>query len=506
MSDNILEMQNITKSFSGVKALSDVNFTVKRGEIHALCGENGAGKSTLMKVLSGVWPCGSYEGKIILNGKECEFHNVRESEKAGIAIIYQELALVGEMSAGENVYLNEWPSKRGVIDFPTMYYHTKQICKDLKLDIDPTRKIREFGVGVQQLIEIAKALAKKTDVLVLDEPTASLTESEVDVLLALLKELRNRGVTCIYISHKLDEVLDISDHITVLRDGKTIGTYPVEKIDEAFLIKQMVGRELTDRFPYQTRGIGETVFEVENYNVVKDGENKKILDDINLNVRKGEIVGISGLMGSGRTELALSLFGFLGGKKTGSVKLRGKEIHVVSPSDAIAQGMGIVSEDRKGLGLFLDQSIVENIVAASLPKISKRGIINEDEQIYLAKRYEKELKIKAPSLQTAVRNLSGGNQQKVVLAKWLMTEPDVLFLDEPTRGIDVGAKYEIYNIMIDLAKKGVAIIMISSELPEVLGMSDRIIVMHEGKITGELSHDEANQEKIMHLATGGEKQ
>lgn len=506
MADNILEMKNITKSFSGVKALSDVNFAVKRGEIHALCGENGAGKSTLMKVLSGVWPWGSYEGKIILNGKECKFHNVRESEEAGIAIIYQELALVGEMSVGENVYLNEWPRKHGMIDFPTMYYQTRQICKELKLDIDPTKKMREFGVGVQQMVAIAKALAKKTDVLVLDEPTASLTESEVEILLELLKELRKRGVTCIYISHKLDEVLEISDNITVLRDGKTIGTYPTAEIDEALLIKQMVDRELTDRFPYHKREIGETVFEVNHYSVIKEGDRKKMLDDINLSVRRGEILGIAGLMGSGRTELALSLFGFLPGKKTGSVKLRGEEIHINSPSDAIAQGMGIVSEDRKGLGLFLDQSIVENIVAASLPKISKRGMINESEQLYLAKQYEKELKIKTPSLQTAVKNLSGGNQQKVVVAKWLMTQPDVLFLDEPTRGIDIGAKYEIYNIMLDLAKKGVAIVMISSELPEVLGMSDRIIVMREGKIMGELLHTEANQEKIMHLATGGKKQ
>ncbi|WP_066686386.1 xylose ABC transporter ATP-binding protein [Christensenella intestinihominis] len=507
MSDNILEMRDITKSFSGIKALSDVNFTIKRGEIHALCGENGAGKSTLMKVLSGVWPCGSYEGKIILNEKECEFHNVRESEQAGIAIIYQELALVSEMDAGENVFLNAWHMKNGLIDFPSVYYHTKQICQELKMNIDPTRKVREFGVGIQQLIEIAKALAKKADILVLDEPTASLTESEVDILMEFLRGLKEKGVTCIYISHKLDEVLNISDNVTVLRDGKTVGTYQTAGLDEAFLIRQMVGRELSDRFPYKTRELGETVFEVENYNVMKeDDRDKKMLDDISFSVRKGEIVGISGLMGSGRTELALSLFGFLKGKKTGNVRLRGKETHIDSPSDAIRKGLGMVSEDRKRLGLFLDQSVVKNIVAASLPKISRHGVIDENEQIYLAKKYEEELKIKTPSLQADVKSLSGGNQQKVVLAKWLMTEPDVLFLDEPTRGIDVGAKYEIYNIMMDLAKRGVAIIMISSELPEVLGMSDRIIVMHEGKITGELSHDEANQEKIMHLATGGEKQ
>lgn len=507
MSDNILEMRDITKSFSGIKALADVNFTIKRGEIHALCGENGAGKSTLMKVLSGVWPCGSYEGKIILNGKECEFHNVRESEQAGIAIIYQELALVSEMDAGENVFLNAWHMKNGLIDFPSIYYHTKQICRELKMNIDPTKKVREFGVGVQQLIEIAKALAKKADILVLDEPTASLTESEVEVLMEFLKELKGKGVTCIYISHKLDEVLNVSDNVTVLRDGKTVGTYPTAELDESFLIRQMVGRELSDRFPYKPRALGETIFEVEQYSVAKEGEkNKKMLDGISFSIRAGEIVGIAGLMGSGRTELALSLFGFLNGKKSGTVRLRGKETHIASPSDAIGQGLGMVSEDRKRLGLFLDQSVVKNIVAASLPKISRRGVIDENEQIYLAKKYEEELKIKTPSLQADVKSLSGGNQQKVVLAKWLMTEPDVLFLDEPTRGIDVGAKYEIYNIMMDLAKKGVAIIMISSELPEVLGMSDRIIVMHEGKITGELSHDEANQEKIMHLATGGKKQ
>jgi len=499
-------MNNISKEFSGVKALDDVTFKVKKGEIHALCGENGAGKSTLMKILSGVWAHGTYTGDVFVQGKECKFHDLRAPEKAGIAIIYQELALVDEMDVGENIFLNDWKMNKGLIDFPSIYSHTQQLCAELKLDVNPAVKVRNFGVGVNQLVEIAKALNKNAEILILDEPTAALTESEVDILMDLLNDLRDKGVTCIYISHKLNEILRISDNCTVLRDGKLVGTYPTAEIDEAFIVKQMVGREITDRFPYVPRERREEVaFEVKDYNVSDTKSGKKILEDINFQVRNGEILGISGLMGSGRTELALSLFGFMKAPKTGKVFINGKEVHIKAPTDAIELGMGMVSEDRKHLGLFLDHSIVDNIVttSASLKRISKRGMLNLSEQVFYAKKFEKELDIRTSALSNKARSLSGGNQQKVVLAKWLMTEPDILFLDEPTRGIDVGAKYEIYNIMLALANRGVAVIMISSELPEVLGMSDRILVMHEGTITGELMRDEATQEKVMHLATGG---
>ena len=505
MSEYILEMKDISKDFFGIYALKDVSFRLKKGEIHALCGENGAGKSTLMKILSGVYSYGNYSGKILIRGKECKFSNVSDAEAAGIGIIYQELNLVSEMDIAENIFLNSWPTKLGVIDSSSMYYKANALCEELGIKGSTKRKVKNLGIGVQQLVEIAKALTKQIDILVLDEPTASLTESEVDILLDLLNSLREKGVTCIYISHKLNELLRVSDHISVLRDGQLIGTYDTKDVDENFIIKNMVGRELTDRFPYRSREIGEPVLEVEDYNVYDD-TGKKIVSDISFQLRQGEILGVSGLMGAGRTELMFSLFGAYGAKRTGKVKVFGKKTDIKSPADAISQKIAMVTEDRKAQGLILTQSVSNNIVMASLDKLVKFGVLDLNKQNMYASKYSEQISIKIPSLEAEVKSLSGGNQQKVVVAKWLMTEPKILFLDEPTRGIDVGAKYEIYNIMVKLAQTGYSVVMISSELPEILGMSDRIIVMREGKISGELKREEANQEKVMLYATGGQVQ
>ncbi|NLI54048.1 MAG: ATP-binding cassette domain-containing protein [Clostridiales bacterium] len=502
MSDYILEMNDISKDFFGVYALKHVSFKVKKGEIHALCGENGAGKSTLMKILSGIYRHGDYSGTVMIRGKECKFSGVRDAEAAGIAIIYQELNLVSEMDIAENIYLNAWPTKFGVIDSSSMYYHASELCKELNIQAPLATKVKNVGVGVQQMVEIAKVLAKKVDILVLDEPTASLTEEEVDILFAFLNALRDKGVTCIYISHKLNEMFRISDRISVLRDGELIGTYPTDEVDEDFIIKQMVGREITERFPYREREIGGTVFKVTDYNVF-DASGKQILYDINFELKRGEIVGIAGLMGAGRTELALSLFGAYGDKIIGDVCVYGEKAKISKPLDAIKKNIAMVTEDRKAQGLILTQSVSNNIVMASLDKLTRLGVIDSNKQHVCAAKHADQIRIKVPSLQSEVKSLSGGNQQKVVVAKWLMTEPKILFLDEPTRGIDVGAKYEIYTIMMDLAEQGYSILMISSDLPEVLGLSDRILVMHSGRISGELSRQEANPEEIMRYATGG---
>ncbi len=502
MEDNnyALEMRNISKDFFGVYALKNVSFHVKKGEIHALCGENGAGKSTLMKILSGVWRCGEYSGDILINGEVKKFNHVSDAEKAGIGIIYQELNLIEVMDIAENIFLNAWPVKNGIIDYNTMYYEAAKLCRELGIHVPPRKKVRELGIGVQQMVEIARALAKKIDILVLDEPTASLTENEVEILLKFLAQLRERGVTCIYISHKLSEVFRVCDRITVIRDGETVGTCGISDVNEDQLIKMMVGRELTDRFPSGKHEIGEPILEVENYSVY-DWAGKKVLSDISFEVRQGEILGISGLMGAGRTELALSLFGAFGARREGKVKLYGKQVHIKKPEDAVREYMALVTEDRKGQGLLLSRSISDNIVMASLKKLSRFGVIDMNQQQMYAEKYAKETGVKAASLQQEVKKLSGGNQQKVVIAKWLMTGPKILFLDEPTRGIDVGAKYEIYSIMLELVQQGYSIVMISSELPEILGMSDEVLVMREGKISGKLHKEEATQERIMHLAT-----
>ena len=504
LDEYILEMKNITKEFPGVKALDNVTFSVRKGEIHALCGENGAGKSTLMKILGGVYPYGTYKGDIYINNQVMKFQNVRQSEDSGISIIYQELALVKELDVGENVFLGKLPGQSGIVDWDKLYYETSKLLKELGMDINPHVKIKDLGIGQQQLVEVAKALSKDAKILVLDEPSAALTESEVKTLMGILRELKKRGVTCIYISHKLGEVFEIADRITILRDGKSIGTYDIKDINEDRVISLMVGRELTERFPREKHIPGEVVMEVKGLNVYDpDGTDSLVIKDVSFKIRKGEILGIAGLMGAGRTELVTSIFGGYPGKKTGEIFINGKKAEINRPSDAIKNGLGLVSEDRKRFGLILEQSVATNTTLASIEKICDWGVINSNKEYLNATQFVKELRIKTPSLGTKVNNLSGGNQQKVVLAKWLMTKPKILFLDEPTRGIDVGAKFEIYNIMNELVRQGVAIVMVSSELPEILGMSDRILVMCEGAIRGEFDYREATQEKIMYYATGG---
>lgn len=500
----ILEMKNITKEFPGVIALDKVDFRVKEGEIHGLVGENGAGKSTLMKILSGVYPTGSYEGKILINGDEKEFSSIKDSEKEGISIIYQELALVKQLSVLENIFLGNEINKNGIIDFDQAFIQTEQILKEVNLNINPATKVLNLGVGQQQLVEIAKTLSKETRILILDEPTAALTETETENLFNILRNLKEKGVTCIYISHKLDEIFEISDSVTVLRDGKTISTNKTFELTRDKVISYMVGREMTQLFPWQEHKIGETVFEVRNWTVYNpEIPDKILLNNISFEAKKGEILGIAGLMGSGRTELAKSIFGAFGKKRTGQIFIEGEPVVINNPRDAIDSGISYCTENRKEEGLNLEMDVKENITMASHNYISKRGVIDRSIEIHDSEEYVEKLSIKTPSIEQKTKNLSGGNQQKVCLAKWLMTEPKVLILDEPTRGIDVGAKQEIYNLMNELVAKGICIIMISSELPEIMGMSDRILVMHEGQISGALLREESTQEKIMNYATGG---
>jgi putative multiple sugar transport system ATP-binding protein len=505
MKPPILEMKNITKVFPGVKALNNVSFQVAEGEIHGLVGENGAGKSTLMKVLSGVYPYGDYSGDILFNGQVQHFHGTSDSEKAGIAIIYQELALVPEMTVYENIFLGHEIHSNGRVDWNETIKRSVEMLKKVKLDVNPATKVKDLGVGKKQLIEIAKALSRDVKLLILDEPTAALNEDDSENLLNLLRELRTQGVTCVLISHKLKEVIKICDTVTVLRDGQTVSTLssPRGEVSEPVLIKYMVGREIDNIYPSRTHKRAEQVtLEVKNWSAYDPALERTVLKDISFHVKKGEIVGFAGLMGSGRTELALSLFGNPTKYQiTGQLFLSGKRRHFSHPREAIAAGVAYVSEDRKGNGLILIQDVKQNITLANLRAISSRGVIDANSEVQIANEYKTSLNIKTPSIEQKTVNLSGGNQQKVSLAKWLFVKPDVLILDEPTRGIDVGAKYEIYTIMNRLVEQGMSIIMISSELPEVLGMSDRIYIVSSGKITGEMPIEEATQEKIIHLAT-----
>ncbi len=501
----ILEMKNITKTFPGVKALSNVTFQVEPGEIHCLVGENGAGKSTLMKVLSGVYPYGSYSGEIIFDGREQRFASIRDSEKAGIAIIYQELALVPELSVYENIFLGNEIRKGMTIDWNETIKRSVEALRKVKLDVNPATQVKNLGVGKQQLVEIAKALSKDVKLLILDEPTAALNEDDSENLLSLIQGLTEHGVTCVLISHKLKEVIAIADKVTVLRDGQTIVTLDAHKgeVTESALIKNMVGREITNIYPVRERAVtDEVVLEVKNWSAYDPTLGRQILYDVNFNIKKGEIVGFAGLMGSGRTELALSLFGNPKGYKIqGEVYVRGQKVHFNLPETAIRAGIAYASEDRKGSGLVLIQDIKQNITLANLRKITRNSVVNNNAEIKVAEEYRKSLNIKTPSIEQKVVNLSGGNQQKVSVAKWLFVGPDVLIFDEPTRGIDVGAKFEIYTIMARLVQQGMSIIMISSELPEVLGMSDRVYVVSSGRIAGELPIEQATQENIMALAT-----
>lgn len=502
MAKVILEMKHITKTFPGVKALDNVNLKVEEGEIHALVGENGAGKSTLMNVLSGIYTYGSYEGDIIFNGEVCQFKTIKDSENKGIVIIHQELALVPYMTIGENMFLGNEQGKKLALNWQETYAKADELLKVVGLKEPSRTLIKDIGVGKQQLVEIAKALAKKVKLLILDEPTASLNESDSQVLLDLLLQFKKEGMTSIIISHKLNEIAYVADKITVIRDGSTIETLDkkTDDISEDRIIRGMVGRELSNRFPSRsTKPSREIGLEVKNWTVYHPiYTERKVVDNVNLNVRKGEVVGISGLMGAGRTELAMSLFGrSYGSNISGQVKINGKEVQLKTVKQAIENKLAYVTEDRKGNGLVLSNPIYINTTMAKMDKVSKAGVIDKELEIKVANEYKEKLKTKCPSVLQNVGNLSGGNQQKVLLSKWMFAEPDVLILDEPTRGIDVGAKYEIYCIINDLVAEGKSVIMISSELPEVLGMCDRIYVMNEGKIVGELGKEEATQEKIM---------
>ena len=502
MAEYILEMNGITKTFPGVKALDNVNLKVKKGEIHALVGENGAGKSTLMNVLSGIYPYGSYEGDIVYDGEICKFKEIKDSEKKGIVIIHQELALVPYMTIAENMFLGNEQGKKMAIDWTKTYGRAEELMKKVGLKEDPHTLIKDIGVGKQQLVEIAKTLAKDVKLLILDEPTASLNESDSQALLELMLEFKKQGMTSIIISHKLNEISYVADKITVIRDGSTIETMDkeVDDFSENRIIRGMVGRELSNRFPARENvKIGEICMEVDHWTVHHPmTPAKKVVDDVSFYVRRGEVVGISGLMGAGRTELAMSLFGHSYGTGiSGTIKMNGKEVHLKNVRQAIDHKLAYVTEDRKGNGLILTNPIYTNTSLAKMDKVSRYGVIDKLKEVQIAEDYRQKLHTKAPSVYQNVGNLSGGNQQKVLLAKWMLTDPDVLILDEPTRGIDVGAKYEIYCIINDLVAAGKSVIIISSELPEVLGMSDRIYVMNEGKMVGEVDGKEATQEIIM---------
>ncbi|MFJ6385674.1 multiple monosaccharide ABC transporter ATP-binding protein [Kitasatospora sp. NPDC092039] len=505
MAGPVLEMRSISKSFPGVKALSEVNLSVAAGEVHAICGENGAGKSTLMKVLSGVYPHGAYEGEILFEGEPCRFRDIRASEQRGIVIIHQELALVPYLSIAENVFLGNEHAARGIISWQRTLTHAAELLRQVGLDENPHTRIADLGVGKQQLVEIAKALAKKVKLLILDEPTASLNDEDSRKLLDLILELKAQGISCIIISHKLNEIARVADSVTILRDGRTIETLAIgpEGISEDRIIRGMVGRDLEHRYPERTPEIGEVAFEVEDWSVRHPlDQQRMVVDGASLNVRRGEIVGIAGLMGAGRTELAMSIFGRSYGRwASGRVRLHGREIRTRTVPEAIGHGLAYVTEDRKHLGLNLIDDISRNISMSALGKVARYGRVDRHEEAKVAESFRRTMNIKAPTVFTRTGTLSGGNQQKVVLSKWIFAEPEVLILDEPTRGIDIGAKAEIYTVIAELAAQGKAVLVISSELPELLGLCDRIYTMAEGRITGEVARADATQESLMRLMT-----
>jgi ABC-type sugar transport system ATPase subunit len=505
MAEEILEMKNIIKDFPGVRALDHVNFKLEKAEIIALVGENGAGKSTLMKVLSGVWPYPSYEGDIFLDDEIIRFKNTREAEEAGIGIIHQELNLLPDLSVAENIFLDKQPlNKFGGIKWNQMYYEAEKVLSRLNMDIDPRMDLGDLTVGKQQMVEIAKALSLDTRILVFDEPTSALTDSEIKELFRVIKDLKADGVSMIYISHKMDEIKKIADSVVVLRDGATIGDkIYIEDVTIEEIINRMVGRDISNLFPKQNFERGEKTLEVKNISIADPFNPKKnLVKDVSFSAYKGEILGISGLMGSGRTELVNAIFGVYGKKRKGEIYLNGKKIEIKSPADAIENGIALITEDRKELGLLLDKGLTINMTLPSLKKFSSQFVMDHHAEKSTAEKYVDELNIKTPSLDVFVEKLSGGNQQKVVIGKWLITDSDVLILDEPTRGIDVGAKTEVYRLMNQLVEKGVTVIMISSELPEIMGMSDRILVMSEGEKTAVLEREEADEETIMKYATG----
>ena len=507
MSDDIiLDFQHVTKQFPGVTALKDVSIQIRRGEIHGLCGENGAGKSTLMKILSGVHPYGTYEGTVLYEGQELRLQHqtISQARAMGIAIVYQELTLVSDMTVGENVFLGREPVDMGVINWNKLYADTRDILARYQLDVPPQAPVKTLGMGKKQMVEIAKALAEDAKVLILDEPTSALTEAEIDKLMDILHVLQSNGVTCIYITHKLEELFRITDNVTVLRDGQAVITQPTMLLNQETLVRHMVGREMTERFPPRgARQPGPVIFEVDDLhaNDPRDSAHK-VLEGVSFDLRKGEILGIAGLMGSGRTELVTTIFGEYGKITHGRILLEGKPLTIKSSRSAIHYGISLVPEDRKAMGLVLIQSVLRNASLPNLDQFASFGRLDGDAELKAAREQARSLSIKAPSLDVPCYSLSGGNQQKVVIAKWLMSKPTILIMDDPTRGIDVGAKFEIYKLMNELAERGVSIIMISSDLQEVLGMSDRIMVMYRGRSRGILDVAEATQEKIMAMATG----
>jgi D-xylose transport system ATP-binding protein len=512
---SILSARAITKKFSGVVALRDVSFDLQPGEIHALCGENGAGKSTLIKLLSGLHPHGSYEGELTVKGRAAQFHGIADAERAGLAVIYQELALVDQLSVAENIFLGAEPTRNGLIDWPRVDREARELLDRFGVRIDPHAECARLGVGEKQLVEIVKALRKNSRILILDEPTAALAEHEVQILLAILRDLRSRGISCIYISHKLEEVFAIADRITVLRDGATIWTKPVRETSQSEVICAMVGREIQDLFPRRAstaladvshpNAQGESalaVLRVRGLTVADRFTGRVRLHDISFSVRPGEVLGFGGLMGAGRTELVMHLFGAWGERRGGQVELGGRDLSSLPPAEILPRGLVHVSEDRRRYGLVLDHSIGFNLSLSSLARFTRAGLIDSSREFKRNDELFQALRVKAPGQQSPVGKLSGGNQQKVVLGKALMTEPQVIFLDEPTRGIDVGAKIEIYEIINQLTDAGKAIVLVSSELPELIGMSDRILMLHEGRIAREFNRAEATQERLMAAALG----
>jgi D-xylose transport system ATP-binding protein len=500
-SEYALEAHGICKQFPGVRALDGVSFDLRPGEIIAVCGENGAGKSTLIKILSGIIVHGTYEGEVRINGKPLQLRSLKEAEAAGIAVIYQELALISEMTVAENLVLGQEPVRRGRIDWDRVYKYAHDLLDELEMDIDPAAPVGELGVGRQQLVEIAKAVGKRSQILILDEPTAALTEQEVEVLLRILRQLRESGVSAIYISHKLDEVFAIADRILVLRDGKSVSMLETKNTDQNEVIRHMVGREISDLFPRRSTKPGEVKLRVKDLYVEHHG--KPVLENINLEVRGGEVVGIGGLMGAGRSELLMHLFGAMGTRTRGSVELEGKPLNA-PPHEIIRRGLVLVGEDRKRYGLFLEHPIGFNLSLSSLASVSRYSMLDGDAEFKKNQGFFDALRVKANGLETVVNTLSGGNQQKIVLGKALMTEPTVVMLDEPTRGIDVGAKLEVYELVNRLTEQGKAVVLVSSELPELLGMSDRIVMLYEGKVGGVFAKSEATQERLLAAAMGKE--
>ncbi|MEI8243666.1 MAG: sugar ABC transporter ATP-binding protein [bacterium] len=498
----VLQTVALTLRFPGVVALNRVSFDLRRGEVHALCGENGAGKSTLIKTLSGLHPAGSYEGRIVMDGKPVAFRSIAEAGAAGMAVIYQELALVDDMTVAENIFLGAEPRRAGLIDWSRIYHEAQELLKRFHIRIDPTARIRDLGIGQKQLVEIAKALGKRPRILILDEPTAALTGQEVEILLDILRDLRRQGISCIYISHKLSEVFGIADRITVLRDGQSVITLETAQASPQEVIRHMVGREISDFFPRRASPVGAALLTIDGLSVAATAGGEAVLHDLRLEVRAGEVLGIGGLMGAGRTELLMHLFGAWGHRLCGVVTLGGVPCHAPSPAAAIRDGLVLVTEDRKRYGLIPEQDIGFNLSLSSLPALSTRGWIDASREFHGNRRLADFLQVKAPGLETPVLQLSGGNQQKVVLGKALMTKPRVILLDEPTRGIDVGAKVEVYELINRLTSEGHAVVLVSSELPELMGMSDRIIMLWEGRLGGEFSRSQATQERLLSAAMG----